>query len=386
MTETHPLMLIIQDLFHKLRRRGFAIGLDDYQSLQQSLRLGFGWESQQSFLNLCSSLWAKSYGEREIIAVLFEQLLPDKKQWDYSLPQEASASSDSNDFKPKKADKPVPERSKPKTTSQNQLPPIEIEDSLLSKRPFIFVPQFPLTYREVVQTWRRLQKPIRIGAPAELDIEATITRRCQLGVATEVIMRPRRRSPSRLLLLVDRQGSMAPFHRFCEEVCRAIQESSRLGEVAIYYFHNVPVEGADDRVLEPLVGQLFPALDPILRQIKPLKDGYVYTDSDLLSPKSFSEVLESNAVGASVVILSDAGAARRHYRVSRLLDSIASMKAIHAYSPNYVWLNPLTQDRWQNNTAGQIARHIPMFSLEREGIEQAVSVLRGHSRTIEESI
>jgi uncharacterized protein len=387
MVETPSLIPIIQDLFQKLRRRGFAIGLEDYQALQQSLRAGFGWESQQSFLNLCTSLWAKSREEREILAALFEQLLPDEKQWIYSLPQEATPTpSDRTSSKPSKADKPKLGESEPRTTSQNRLPPIEIEDYRLSKRPFIFVPQFPLTHRQVAQTWRRLHKPIRIGAPIELDIEATIARRCQLGVATEVVMRPRRRNIARLLLLVDRQGSMAPFHRFCEEVCRAIQESGRLGEATIYYFHNVPVEGADDRVLEPLTGQLFPTLDPILREIEPLKDGYVYTDADLLFPKSFLEVLDSDVVGASVVILSDAGAARRQYRVSRLLDTIACMKAIRTYSPNYVWLNPLAKDYWRNNTAGQIARHIPMFPLEREGIERAVNVLRGHPHMMEQSI
>ena len=58
---------------------------------------------------------------------------------------------------------------------------------------------------------------------------------------------------ARLLLLVDRQGSMDPFHQFCDEVCIAIQQAGRLEETALYYFHNVPAEGADDQVLEALL-------------------------------------------------------------------------------------------------------------------------------------
>jgi uncharacterized protein len=389
MKESPLLMPIVWDLFQKLRRRGFAIGVEDYEALQQSLRAGFGWSSQQAFLSLCTALWAKSRQEGEVLAALFEQLAPEGDRWVYSLPKEDLASSE----EPPPEDKSVsskPEVAKrsvePKTASQTRLPPISLANVRISERPFVFVPQFPLTYREVAQTWRRLKRPIRRGAATELDLAATIAQRCQLGVVTNVVMRPRTSNVARLLLLVDRQGSMAPFHRFCDEVCRAITEAGRLGETAIYYFHNVPAEGADDRVLEPLVGQLFPVLDPILREIEPLQDGYVYTDRDLLMPKSLPEVLEADGRGASIVILSDAGCARKQYRVSRLLDTITCLKAIRTYSPDCVWLNPLPKQYWHNNTAGQIARHIPMFPLDREGMEQAVNVLRGHPHIIEKPI
>ncbi|KAB8319444.1 hypothetical protein SD81_011300 [Tolypothrix campylonemoides VB511288] len=51
------------------------------------------------------------------------------------------------------------------------LPPISFKDVQLSERRFIFVPQFPLTYREVAQAWRRLRRPVRVGPPTELDVE-----------------------------------------------------------------------------------------------------------------------------------------------------------------------------------------------------------------------
>jgi uncharacterized protein len=398
MRESPLFMSIIWDLFQKLRRRGFAIGVEDYQALQQSLHAGFGWDSRQEFLNLCTSMWAKSRQERDVLTALFEQLAPEGDQWTYSLPKQDSSRSEitksTSEVESIESDKPVaaerdPEserESRPKTASQTRLPPIKIENVRISEHPFVFVPQFPLTYREVAQTWRRLKRPIRRGAATELDLAATIAQRCQLGIVTNVVMRPKTMNVARLLLLVDRQGSMAPFHRFCDEVCRAISEAGMLGETAIYYFHNVPAEGADDRVLEPLIGQLFPTLDPILREIEPLLDGYIYVDCNLLMPKSLPEVLESEGRGASIVILSDAGCARRQYRVSRLLDTIACMKAIRTYSPDCVWLNPLPKKYWLNNTAGQIARHIPMFPLDREGLEQAVNVLRGNPHIIEKAI
>ncbi|KAL6968781.1 hypothetical protein U1Q18_052011 [Sarracenia purpurea var. burkii] len=47
---------------------------------------------------------------------------------------------------------------------------------------------------------------------------------------------------------------MTPFHRFCETVCTAIQQAGRLEETVIYYFHNVPAEGAEEQELSNKYG------------------------------------------------------------------------------------------------------------------------------------
>jgi uncharacterized protein len=375
MMNTTGLPPFLWDLFHRLRRRGFAIGPTDYEALRDALRAGFGWTSRPALQDLCNALWAKSRQEQEVLSALFEQLAPDADDWQYSLErQESQPTGDDLPNQTQQDEQENPIAPTPKTEARGGLPPIRLTDVQVSERPFVFVPQFPLTYREVAQTWRRLRRPVRTGPAIELDITGTIARRSRLGVATTVVLQPRR------------QGSMDPFHRFCDEVCLAIQQAGRLEETALYYFHNVPAEGADDQVLEPLTGQLFPTLDPILGQIQPLLTGNLYTDASLLSPKSLVEVLATQAVGAAVVVLSDAGAARSRYRVSRLLDTIAFMKALRTYTPHYVWLNPLPKRYWGNSTAAQIARHVPMFALDREGIQQAVNVLRGQQSIIEKSI
>ncbi|MDX2241456.1 MAG: VWA domain-containing protein [Leptolyngbyaceae cyanobacterium bins.302] len=389
MTEVPTLPPFLWQLFQRLRRRGFAIGPAEYEALRDALRAGFGWTSREALRDLCNSLWAKSRREQGVLSALFEQLAPDLDDWHYSLEEADASPADVN--LPTTPEQPdlegkTPDENIPKTQSQGGLPPISLADVQVSERPFVFVPQFPLTYREVAQTWRRLRRPVRTGAAVELDIEGTIARRSQLGVATTVVLQPRRRNMARLLLLVDRQGSMDPFHQFCNEVCTAIQQAGRLEETALYYFHNVPAEGADDQVLESLKGQLFPSLDPVLPQIQPLIDGYLYTDPNLLSPVLLADVLQSYATGAAVVLISDAGAARNRYRVSRLLDTIAFMKALRTYSSQYVWLNPLPKHYWLNSTAAQVARHVPMFALDRDGIQRAVNVLRGHQHIIEKPL
>lgn len=194
---------------------------------------------------------------------------------------------------------------------------------------------------------------------------------------------PRQRNAARLLLLVDRQGSMTPFHRFSDMVCSAIQQAANLDKVTIFYFHNVPAEGADDSVLAPLSEQLFPQMDTILSKIQPLTSGYVYKDIELLEAHVLSNVLDIYAEQAAVVLLSDGGAARRHYNVLRLLDTVAFLKALRTYTASVIWLNPLPPPCWTNSTAAQIARHIPMFPLNRQGLSRAVNVLRGQSFSVE---
>ena len=376
-------------LFLRLRRRGFAVGPEDYESLKQALGAGFGWSSQAALRELCATLWAKSRREQEVLFTLFDQLVLTVEDWELATETVMTVGlKDRSSFL--EEEQPVtPEAQQelsPKLGKQQGLPPILLEDVKVAERPFVFLPQFPLTYREVAQAWRRLRRGIRTGPATELDINGTIHRRCQLGVASEMVFRPHRRNVARLLLLVDRQGSMNPFHGFCEEICLAIQQAGRLEDTALYYFHNSPAEGADEQALDSLESQLFPSLDPIMPKIIPLTQGDLYTDPDLLSLHPLDQILEVHATAASVVVISDAGAARGQYRVLRLLDTIAFLKALRNYTDHIVWLNPLPKVDWAHSTAAYIARHIPMFPLDREGMYRAVNVLRGQNSIIEKPI
>ena len=92
-----------------------------------------------------------------------------------------------------------------------------------------------------------------------------------------------------------------------------------------------------------------------------------------------------HAIDANVVVVSDGGAARGKYDTLRMLDTLSFFRALRTYTTHYVWLNPLPRRYWldSTNTASQIARHIPMFSLNYEELYRAVNVLRGHPHMIE---
>ncbi|MDJ0708458.1 MAG: hypothetical protein QNJ46_34750 [Leptolyngbyaceae cyanobacterium MO_188.B28] len=397
--QTSSLPTYLWELFQRLRRRGFVVAPQDYEALRLALQAGFGLSSQVALRDLCAALWAKSLHEQETLFALFDQLAPIEEYWflagvndeskNIAEPKQAGDSgknSDNKSIDPKSNQPDQSEQEQPTVASSQGLPTIFLGDVKIAERPFVFEPQYPLTFRQVAQAWRRLRRPVRTGPSVELDIDSTIEKFCRLGVGSSVVLRPQRRNVARLLILMDRQGSMAPFHGFCDEVCEAIQRAGRFEDTELYYFHNIPAEGADETVLDLLEEPLFPSFDPILPQIQPLTEGDLYTDPDLLDWRPLETVLEKYAHGASVVIIGDAGAARRQYRGSRFLDMLSFFKGVRVYTPHYVWLNPLPQNYWEKSTAAYLSRHIPMFSLDREGMYQAVNVLRGQQFTIEKPI
>ncbi|MDM8515343.1 VWA domain-containing protein [Desulfobacterales bacterium HSG16] len=380
------------ELFSQLRRRGFPLCPADYEDLKRALQAAFGWSSHNALRDLCVALWSKSRHEKKILESLFDQREePLKSEWileenepgDLYEPNIARQSEESETIDMSESIETA--------ISPGALPPIRADGLKLPEYPFVLQPLFPLSDREVAQAWRRLRQPVRYGPPVELDIDATVAHRCKSGIVSDIVMVPRRRNTASLLLLVDRQGSMAPFHGFVDHVCSAIQRAGKLENVALFYFHDSPSEGSDEAVLDILSDKddsLFPVLDTILHDIQPLSRGFLYNDPDLLSTCQVGKALEENAEGAAVVIISDAGAARGKYDVLRLLDTIAFLKALRKLTTRYVWINPLPRDSWEktNNTATQISRHTPMLSLDRSGMHLAVNILRGQPHTVDKPI
>lgn len=387
-----PAPKFLWTLFSRLRRRHFPLSPDDYDALRQALRAGFGWGSEEALRDLCCTLWAKSQTEQEIVQTLFDQSFRQHQCASWELSAVASPSEERS--QEISADRPAADASVPAKTpkavvttrTKGSLPEIVMHPEDLPEYHFVLVPQFPLSYREVAQAWRRMRQPVRQGPLEELDLEGTIACRCQQGVASEIVLIPRRRNTARLLLLIDRQGSMTPFHQFVDEVAAAIQESGKLERVAVYYFHDVPAQGADQSVLAPLSEELFPQLDDVLPDIQPSAQGLVFQEPTLLKPQALNEVLAEYADNAAVVIISDAGAAKEHDDILRVLDTVAFMKAVKTHTPRYVWLNPLPQASWAHSSASQIARYAPMFALDRSGLYQAVNVLRGQPHVVEQPL
>jgi uncharacterized protein with von Willebrand factor type A (vWA) domain len=389
-------------LFQQLRRRDFALGPNEYGLLRRALQDGFGWSSRKELREVCAALWAKSHEEREVVAALFDQHMV--ADWALgpapltppsgsaagatrTLRESQLATSEGIEAVSMMAQLPDAETAvAPATASTGRLPPLALGEVPALPFAHVFLPQYPVNFRSVAQAWRRLRWPVREGPATELDVEATIRQRSRAGVVSPPVLRPRRRNRARLLLLVDRQGSMAPFHAYVDQVCQAISQAGRLRQVAVFYFHDVPLEGADPAIFKRLSGGPFSSLDSILTEIPQLTAGELYTDKELMTPVPARSVFSEHAQDAAVVIISDAGAARGKYDLLRLLDTVAFLNGLKDFAYRAVWLNPLPAATWAPSSAAQIARHLPMFAMDHDGMHRAVNVLRGQPYAVEKPL
>lgn len=205
----------------------------------------------------------------------------------------------------------------------------------------------PVTRRQMKQSWRYLRKFVRSGPSVEFDVDATVRKIGQDGMLLDPVFVPRRVNRTELLLLIDRDGSMVPFHMLADRLLETAAQGGRLQRTTPYYFHNSPDE------------YLYKAPD--------------FQDAELL--KTVLSRLHRDYGG--VLIFSDAGAARRATNPDRLALTQRFIKQLNQQAKYIAWLNPVPRDRWAGSTAEDIAQLIPMFEFNRQGLHQSISVLQG---------
>jgi uncharacterized protein len=152
------------------------------------------------------------------------------------------------------------------------------------------------------------------------------------------------RQKSRLLILVDRQGSMTPFSLLIKAIINSLSQEKLSDRTCFYYFHDCP-------------------------------EDFFYRDSHLFDAVPTAFVLDKQAKESSVLIISDAGSARGFYDQERVANTKLFIEIISRYTSRYVWLNPMPKNRWQRTTAEDIANMISMFPLNCEGLNYAVNIL-----------
>lgn len=359
-TEALPLL----DLFTDLQQAGLPLGIDEYKALLQALQAGFGCADYNDLKGLCQLLWLKSPAETHQFERIFKQwqtlqtrsTVALRRPSPSSKPNISSSSSRGSEEKEEGSETPFNSASSPSPPSASRsfaLQAIKTELSVhrqvIPQRYVLQTDYFPLTPRQMKQSWRYLRRPVRQGRPTELDLPATINQLAQRGLLLQPVLRPPRRNRMELLFLFDRNGSMVPFHHLGERLLATAQRGGRLGQIMAWYFHNAPGE-------------------------------YLYQNQyclEAIEIEALFSALEMQRLG--VVIFSDAGAARGGYNDQRIALTHQFLKQLKGYTNRFVWLNPTPQKRWINTTAQQIASEVLMFETSRRAFQQAIDYLRGHS-------
>jgi uncharacterized protein len=214
----------------------------------------------------------------------------------------------------------------------------------------ILTDYLPVTQRQMKQSWRYLRQFVRNGVPTELDIEATVRHIAQNGMLLNPILVPPRKNQTELSLLIDQDGSMVAFHSLSDRLVNTAVRGGKLGEAGIYYFHNCPID-------------------------------YLYHDAkhqQAIPLEQWSGQVSRNR--SVVLIFSDAGAARGGANPTRIEETQKFLAGLKQQVCYVAWLNPMPKDRWTGTSAEAIAQLIPMFEIDRKGLDGAIAALRGRGR------
>jgi len=205
---------------------------------------------------------------------------------------------------------------------------------------------WPVPRRFMTYAWRYLRHPIADGPEEILDIRSTVERAARQGFYLSPVFKRRERNHAHLILLLDQGGSMVPFHGITRDLAETAQYESSISRVDVFYFHNAWSTN-------------------------------VYLDARRTLPLSAESALAECANDSSVLIVSDAGAARGYRRHNRVHETAALIHLLKRHTALIAWMNPMPTERWVGTSAQIISNLIPMFQMDPDGLSSAVDALRG---------
>lgn len=381
----------LTELFERLRRSGLPLGIEEYLLLLEALRLGFGQPDRAALERLCRVLWLVSKEDERLFKYHFDQVIGN---WSPELVKEEVVHPPLSE--PVLAPETTMEESKaeltPEAAETTKIDLVEAADIaqitsdpltlaqtaqyLADRESESFTRQYllrgeylPVSRRQVKQNWRYLRRMVRTGPRVELDMLATLRQIGRQGVLVQPVLRPRRGNQATLLLLLDQHGSMVPFHNLARSLAETARSAGCFGEAGVYYFHNCP----------PLQPGKFTILSD-----DPYREHLLFKEAQCIDAEPISTIMAKLAdKQPDVLIFSDAGAARGGWNRDRVAATATFLYQLRTLgAKQFAWLNPMPPDRWPETTAGAIETFIHMFAMDRQGLHQAIKVLRGHSRQI----
>ncbi len=339
-------------VFDRLRRHGFTLGVGELLAAYRAVDGGWGQTGPEAPRQAARLLWCHSPEEtaefEEIYSAALAEVTPPVSAPPRQEPkgEPSPPSPEPPPFEPPPAG-PAAEPPPPST----ELAPLPVRTS--SRPPpgetgLELRAYWPLSRRSMVYAWRYLRRPVKDGPRDLLDVAATVEQTARQGFFLQGVYDRRPRNYAHLILLVDQGGSMVPFHRFTRDLVETArdEQASQIRQVEVAYFQNVP----PPRVFR----------DPHL------------TESQLLE-----RLLAGVTSDTSVLVVSDAGAARGYRSTTRIRATAEFLVQIKQRTALIAWLNPMPQSRWASTSAQFIARLAHMFQMDRDGFDNAIDALRG---------
>ncbi len=338
-------------IFYRLRREGFNLGVSEYLAALDAIEGGWGGENLDDLKQLVRLLWCCSLATQNRLELIWDSIVatatpkpkietPTTTEPEVSFPKEDKKS-------PPPEIKPEPvQQQRQRITEfapqpvQAPFTPTELEGDIE------FQNYWQLSRRYMVYGWRYLRLTVADGTPDVLDISATVEQVAKQGFFLKPVYQRRESNHAHLLLLIDQEGSMAPFHRFTRDLVETAKDEGGIKRVDVGYFHNIPADS-------------------------------VYQDSHLTQPVVLKNLLAECDSETRVLIVSDAGSARGYRRMERVRAITDVLFDIKQHTTLIAWLNPMPQARWSNTSAQILSYIVPMYQMNQEGFSQAINTIQG---------
>jgi len=347
--------IILIDVFLRLRRGGFGLGLGELMAALDAAGERRGAVNPEDLRRMLRLLWCKSSLEADQLETTWAAVAARRPPAEPPIlpplrlrPESGSGRSS----EPIKAagffDQWSSPDEKPMRSSLEALPVLAPYQPVFIEAPDELRAYWPVSRRAMAYAWRYLRRPIPDGPEEILDLEATIERAARDSFFVSPVYRRSERNHAQLIMMIDQEGSMAPFHRFTRDLVETAREESDIERVDVFYFHNVVAK-------------------------------HLYRDPRLTEPVEFEEAIPARSSDISVLLISDAGAARGYRRMERVRATTQFLVQLKRRTHLMAWLNPMPQVRWPGTSAHVIAPLIPMFQMDSDGLINAIDVVRGQS-------
>jgi uncharacterized protein with von Willebrand factor type A (vWA) domain len=357
-------------LFKKLQQAGFCLGINDYNlflevCLNQTEIIDF---DLQSLKYICQTLWVKSREQQDIFDNIWSEsliIIQNRQRVKPILVSKPESSPPDpvikNPIKPPLLEEYTGEYwdfSRPKIetkTIETETENLKIGTAFSLGKPKIWTcfqsakledEYIPVNSQQMQQGWYQICQLREDFSRLELDIKATIEETKNKGRFFQPILKPRLKKHHHLMLIIDQKGSMLPFKVLSDSLLRSALQTGCLIPANCYYFSNLPY-------------------------------GELFADPDFNDGIDLGKVSQNWQVDQTVIfIISDGGAGRNKLTPQRVRETKQLLQQWQKQVKNIIWLNPLPKSRWWGNSAGEIAKFIDMFPLDRQGFQAAINKVK----------
>ena len=214
--------------------------------------------------------------------------------------------------------------------------------------------QFQMAFRKLRQFSSRVD-----AAKTELDIDATIDATCDNAGLLKLVYEKPRKNTVKLLLLMDSDGSMRSYSRLCSQLFQAVNQSTYLKDLKIYYFHNCIYD-------------------------------YLYTDPYIIDGRWIETDWVFRNLGSDYKVIIVGDAAMSSYELTARGGNINWyawnnepgldwLKKFNRFYHKVIWLNPIKESRWTHawgaRTIQMVREIFPMFELTLNGLDKGIHKL-----------